>query len=483
MLVNQALSWHRQGHLRRAEPAYRQALSIQPEHGAALHLLGVLSSQTGRHLEAVELIRRAIAVMPGDAAMHAHLGIAFNELGEYAEALRSYNRALSLDPCCVEAYVNRGITSYRQNNYEQALADYDMALLRKPDLAEIHVNRGNALFALRRYADADSSYDRAISVSPDSAHAHVCKAYGLLALGRYDEGWRLHEWRWKWEGFRSPRRNFRQPLWLGQEPLCGKTILLHGEQGLGDAIQFSRYVPLVVGLGAAVLLEVDASLVRLFRHFAGPVTVVEKGAGLPDFDAHCPLMSLPLAFRTSLGTVPFPDGYLACDPAGSQDILSSLPADGRLRIGLAWSGNPKQMNARNSRVPLSCLMRNLPGEFGYVGLQKQVLEADAEALRAWPALWHAGDRLRDFADTAALCASLDLVVSCDTSVAHLNASMGRPTWVMLCHDADWRWLLDGRDSPWYSHVRLYRQARNESWDAVLRRISLDLAAFAGGRAR
>ena len=267
-----------------------------------------------------------------------------------------------------------------------------------------------------------------------------------------------------------------QPLWLGQHSVQGKTILLHAEQGLGDTLQFCRYVSQVKALGARVVLEVQPALVGLLRGLEGADVCVAAGQPLPAFELHCPLLSLPLAFGTELHTIPSPSSYLWADAARTQAWGLSVGSKQMPRVGLAWSGNPRHLNDHQRSLSLSDLVSCLPQGLEYVSLQKELRPGDAPLLLA-RGVRHFGELMGDFSDTAALCESVDLVLSVDTSVAHLAGALSKPCWVMLPQVPDWRWLLERDDSPWYGSVRLYRQGNDASWAPVLERVAADLSGL------
>ena len=311
---------------------------------------------------------------------------------------------------------------------------------------------------------------------PGDARPHWNKALALLLAGDYAPGWALYEYRWKNDETKHHRRDFAHPLWLGDTPLAGKTILLHAEQGLGDTIQFCRYAKHVAELGARVILQVQPSLLPLLGSVEGVAQLVGEGKALPEFDLHCPLLSLPHALRASVDCIPSHVSYLTADAVRVGQWQQRLGPRQRPRVGLAWSGAAGHDNDRNRSIALAELLRHLPAGVDYISLQKDLRPADA-AVIAGSALRHFGDDLRDFADTAALCELMDVVISVDTSVAHLAGALGRPTWVLLPHAPDWRWLLGTDRSPWYPTARLYRQGADGAWAGVLDRLAVDVAAL------
>lgn len=292
-------------------------------------------------------------------------------------------------------------------------------------------------------------------------------------MGELKEGWKLYEWRWKTSAQKVFAREFSQPLWLGEEAVLGKTILLHSEQGLGDTLQFCRYAPLVKALGLRVLLQVQTPLVRLLAELEGVDAIFGQESAPPIFDYHCPLLSLPLSFRTDLNSIPKAHRYLCPDKDLRDKWSARLGNKNKPRIGIAWSGNSNHKNDQNRSLSLRQLLKYLPERYEYFCLQKDVRDGDLNILGG-SNIRQFSDELRDFAETAALCDLMDLVISVDTSVAHLAGALGKPTWVLLPYVPDWRWLLDREDSPWYPSVRLFRQERAGYWDPVLEKVEYAL---------
>ena len=438
------------GRLDEALASYNRAIDIRPGHAQACFNRANTLQQLGRFDEAVASYNQAVALRPAYAEAYANCGNALKELGRLDKAIASYNRAIALRPDYAEAYSNRGNALKGILKFDEAVASYNQAVAIRPDYTDAWYNRGVALLELGQLDEAIASYNRAIAIRPGYADACWNKSLALLLAGRFAEGWALYEWRWALESLPSPRRDFPQPLWLGKEPLAGKTILLHSEQGWGDTIQFCRYARLVAALGARVVLEVDPPLEALLKGLEGVSAIALKGAALPPpFDYHCPLLSLPLAFQTELDTIPNPRAYLAADAGLRAKWAQRLGEKTRPRIGLVWSGRATHTNDRNRSVALGGLMAHLPSECQYVSLQREVRDADRAVLEAHGEILHFGEELRDFAETAALCELMDIVISVDTSVAHLAAALGREVWVLLPKNPDWRWLMDRNDSPWY----------------------------------
>jgi tetratricopeptide (TPR) repeat protein len=409
---------------------------------------------------------------------------------EFSRAVSAYEagKLLEAERICQQIIDNEGdlldvlhllaIVQSSLGKKHTALASYDRALKLRPDFAVVLLNRGRTLHDLKRFDEALASYDRALKLRPDFAEAHFNEALCRLLIADFDRGWEKHESRWGIERLRTAKRNFVQPLWTKGDDVRGKTILLHAEHGFGDAIQFCRYVPLVVERGARVILEVHRPLRELMTTLTSAAQIVSRGDPLPDFDMHCPLLSLPLAFGTRLETIPCPTLYLRASPQALVNWDARLASrKHRARIGLAWSGRPGHLNDHNRSIRLSCLLSLLDINATFVSLQRDVRPEDATVLRNQGDLLHFGDELETFADTAALISTLDLVVSVDTSVAHLAGALAKPVWLMLPFIADWRWLLDREDSPWYPTVRLFRQDETRAWDSVIARVRSALYDF------
>jgi tetratricopeptide (TPR) repeat protein len=361
--------------------------------------------------------------------------------------------------------------------FEESLASYDQAIALSPKSAEAYLNRGTALAELKRFEEAVASYQRAGDLLPEYGDAHFNVALCKLRLGEFDIGWQTYEWRWQSDQLRHTKRSFTQPQWAGEEEIAGRTILLHAEQGFGDAIQFCRYIPLVVERGARVILEVQEPLRELMTSLVGTTQVISVGSALPDFDLHCPLLSLPLAFGTRVETIPSVVPYLRASSQGVADWGARLGSKRRPKVGLAWSGRPAHVNDRNRSIRLAALLSLLDIHATFVSLQKHVQPEDARTLETRNDLLHFGDALTDFSTTAALIANLDLVIAVDTGIVHLAGALAKSVWVLLPFLPDWRWLLDRDDSPWYPTARLFRQEETRTWDNVIARVYVALSDF------
>jgi tetratricopeptide (TPR) repeat protein len=454
--------------------SYDQALALRPGYPEALNNRGVTLFWLNRLEEALASYDRAIALRADDADALNNRGVVLMELNRLDEALASYDRAIALKPDYADALDNRGSVLKKLNRLNEALASHDAAIALQPDSADAFYNRGNALKELNRLDEALATYDRAIALAPDHAEAHWNESLLRLLTGDFERGLAKYEWRWKSKPLALRSRNFSQPLWLGADTLNGKTILLHGEQGLGDTIQFCRYAPLIAARGARVIMEVDDSLRDLVSGLAGVSRCVSKSDTLPEFDLHCPLLSLPLAFGTRLATIPSTTPYLLAAAPAVARWEARLAGKPWPRIGMVWSGAPRHREDGNRSIGLRALLPLLDIATTFVSLQREVRADDALLLQERNDILHFGDDLRSFSDTAALISHLDLVITVDTSVAHLAGALGRPVWVLLPFIPDWRWLLERSDSPWYPTARLFRQTASREWQGVVKCIHAEL---------
>lgn len=471
--------------------SYDQAVALKSDYAVAYSNRGNVLLRLKRPADALGSFERAIALKPDFAEAYCNRGNALKDLKEYEAALASCDRAIALRPDFAEAYSNRGIVERELGRLHEALASHDRAIAINPDHAEAHSNRGIVLQELGQLDAAILSLGRAIELKPDFAEGYYNRSVARLLGGDFERGWMDYEWRWKIEhGPAGGARRFAQPLWLGRESIADRTVLLHAEQGLGDTLQFCRYATLVADLGARVILEVQAPLAGLLADLHGVSQLVIQGQELPAFDFHCPLMSLPLVFKTSLASVPAQIPYLSSDANKRQFWKEKLGDGGNLRVGLVWSGGlrpnqPELWSVNNRRnIPLSKLASLKRQGIDFYSLQKgQPAESELAELTSqhWdgPNVIDFSDLLHDFTDTAALIDNLDLVISVDTSTAHLAGAMGKPVWILNRFDTCWRWLVEGSRSPWYPTLRLYRQRSPGDWDGVVRQVQADLSRFVG----
>ena len=489
--------------------SFEKAIRIKPEYAEAHYQLGLSLQESGKFSAAADSYQTLIRLVPSLPIAYLNRGICLAECGEYAAAISSFDHAIHIQADFFEAYINRGVTHRRYGHADAAVANHQAAIRIRPDEATAHYNLGVALQDLRRFKEAIpayaeairlrsnytlailniglshaelldfkeaiSYYNQAIDIDKNYVDAYWNKALALLTVGDYSEGWKLYEWGLGKADMRGPKRNLTQALLTSGVAIDGKSIYLYPEQGFGDTIQFYRYVKEIKSRGAHVILEAPPALFDLFKGLHDVDTLVSAGMDIPHFDLHCPLLSLPSFCHTDLNTIPSPGRYLQADTNKVAKWSSKLGERTKLRIGLAWSSVSVFRNDKWRSMVFEDLQEILPPDkYDLICLQKEVKDVDKESFSKRPDIRFFGNDLSDFSETAALIENLDLVISTCTSIPHLGAALGKPTWVMLAHSADWRWLLDREDSPWYESIKLYRQKKDGDWDSVLHRVVHDL---------
>ncbi|HKX10381.1 MAG TPA: tetratricopeptide repeat-containing glycosyltransferase family protein [Stellaceae bacterium] len=522
--MHRAVRAHQSGDLDEAARLYNRVLRAVPNQFDALHLLGAVEGQRGRHGKAHQLLSQAVKINPGSAEALNNLGNVLWKMRRYEDAASAFEKALRMRPNLVPALNNWGNALRRDGRYEEALKAYASALALEPGYAaalsnygdvlqdlgrteeaiawhdkalaidprdpKALTNRGIALQSLLLIDEALEMYTAALAIDPDFKAAQYNEAVCRLLTGDLSRGWPKFELRWETEADDAGRRDLPKPLWLGNEELAGKSILLHAEEGFGDTIQFCRYAPLAARKGARVILEVPALLKSLMRSLDGVDVLIDDGEPPPSFDFHCPLMSLPLAFGTTLESIPSAARYLAADPAQVALWRERLTRFAGAKVGLAWAGNPRRHDAPAYLMDQRRSMRL--SQFGalaqhsgatFISLQKGEPSNQATSPAAGLHVVDWTEELLDFADTAALVEALDLVICVDTSVAHLAGALGKPVWMLSRFESEWRWLLDRADSPWYPTMKIFRQPSRGDWEAVVEQVSAELGRWAGPRAQ
>ncbi|MGD9720648.1 MAG: tetratricopeptide repeat protein [Pirellulales bacterium] len=475
---NLARNAEARGDTAQALASFQQALAHKPDYPLALVALGLMLQQQGQQQQAADAYRRALALRPGDAQTHCNLGSALKDLGQAAEAVDSYRRALELDPQLAQAHFNLAVTLQAQGQWAPAERHYLKAIECNPDYPEALTNLGTVFKLQGRFDEALGCYDRALETHPDLAEAHRNRALLRLLLGKFAEGWAEYEWRRRVPGIE--RTTFPQPRWEGAA-VPGKTVFIVGEQGLGDAIQFVRYAALVKERSQGrVLLHCQPRLRRLLETAAGVDAFLANSGGEP-FDYWVPLLSLPHVFGTTLETVPAAAPYLSAQPDRVRRWRHELASQPGFKVGIAWQGNPAYQADAERSVPLAhfAALAACPKVRCY-SLQAQHGREQLAQAAAWGVV-DLADRFDEqeaaFVDTAAAMQCLDLVITSDTSLAHLAGALGVPVWVALPVVPDWRWLLERNDSPWYPTMRLFRQSRGGDWAEVFTRLAAELAAL------
>ena len=502
--VHEATRLLQAGALADAEALCRDTLAARGDDPGLLHVLGLVFAHGGKGGAAADAIEKSLALDGANADAHYNLGVVLESLDRRDDAIAAWRRATAIRPGYRAASGNLGLALTKAGRFDDALSVYEGALRHHGEDADFLFWAGNALSALRHGEKARTYYEkatrarpdfveawhflglaardagdaedavrcqeRAIELRPDFADAHFERAQALLTVGDFGRGFAEYEWRWKRP--QTPPRTFRQPPWDDGDP-AGKNILLYTEQGAGDAIQFVRYAPLVAGQGATVTVACHENLLKVFSGCEGVSRVVPLFDEPSDFDCHAPLMSLPGRFGTTLETIPDRVPYIAVPPASGLPSLENRETT--MNVGIVWSGNPRQPNNHNRACPVRLLAR-LTGIDGTAFFSLQVGEKahDLAGVAAGAGIVDLSPHLADFADTAAVIGRLDLVITVDTAVAHLAGALARPVWLLLSYAADWRWLQDRDDSPWYPTMRLFRQPRPGDWEPVIAEVQAAL---------
>ncbi|MCC3584501.1 tetratricopeptide repeat protein [Microcoleus sp. PH2017_30_WIL_O_A] len=481
--INYGFLKHENGELDAAIPHYQEALALAPNIPQTAYNLAKIFEEQGKVEQAIAHYEQALAAEADFVPALINLAVALQEKGELLRALDLYRRALEIQPHSWEAYNNLATVLQEQGNLEEALEYYHKALELLPDFVEAINNLGRTFLEKGAVEDAIACYRRAIHLNPDHASAHLNLSLALLLAGDLENGLAEYEWRWAIKDFKTGHscyltapgntlsaREYR-PLWDGSN-LQGKTVLLHAEQGLGDSLQFIRYVEIVKNQGGRVIVDCYPQLRRLFAMVDGIDLLIVRGEPLPEFDVQVPMLSLPYVLGTRLSTIPATTAYLSPPP----DAEFALLPDRNLKVGIVWAGNPKHRKNMQRSCGLSKFLPLLDvSGVTFYSLQKEVLEADRALLNQTPIV-DLSPHFGDLADTAAAIAKLDLVITVDTAVAHLAGALGKPVWVLLAFSPDWRWLLEREDSPWYPSARLFRQRERGGWEGVFARVAEALGA-------
>jgi tetratricopeptide (TPR) repeat protein len=471
------------GHRREAIQLFQRAVAIDPTNPEVRNLLGIAYGEDGDLANAIEQFDNSLRIDPDQAATWQNRGIALSRVGHMTEAIACFDRMITLRPDQEAGYVLRADTLFFMGRFQDAVAAYDQVVPFLPGDAPIATNRGAALQWSGRFEEALAEYDRATALDPNYALAWGNKGILMMTLGDLPNGLPLYEWRWR---IFPPghKREMGRPPWLGDTEIAGKTLFVYWEQGLGDTLHACRYASLAAKAGARVILEVQKPLFDVMRTLDGVSELLSEGDKTPEHDLHCPVMSLPLAFGTTIESIPAEVPYLRADPEAAAQWSRRLAGLHGRRIGLVWAGGARigaaeVLTADQRRsVPLTALapLAAIPG-CTFISLQVGPPSEQAARPPAGMPLHDHTDALRNFADTAALIANLDLVISVDTATAHLAGAMGTPVWLLNRFDTDWRWLLDRTDSPWYPTMRIFRQPRPGDWASVVQSLAEALREF------
>jgi tetratricopeptide (TPR) repeat protein len=458
-----------------ARASYQRALELQPHYAEAWHNLGNLLREEENHEAALQCFIKALAAKPDYLEAAIQCSDALRETGKLDEAVQLFAQVARVAPQNAEVRRNYGDALRKIGHLDEAEAQCRQAIALAAQDADAHLNLGNALFDAGKTEEAIPCYEKAIALRPAHALSNFNLAIAQLKNADFAAGWKGYEWRWELKSAQQHKRRFSEPLWRG-EALHGQSILLYGEQGLGDCLQFLRYVPMVQAAGGKVILEIPQRLERLAAGMPGIDAVFTRGSALPQADWRCPLMSLPMLFNTDLTSIPSTLPYLS-SPADSVLKARAYPWPQQgLRVGLSWSGNPKNPNNRFRSMAFSNLQKiiDIPDVYFY---SLQLGEPLEQMKHSDSAVADLAPFTSDMADTAAFMNELDLVITVDTSIAHLAGALARPVWIFIPANADWRWLSEREDSPWYTTARLFRQNRLGDWRDVIERMATALQAL------
>lgn len=503
-LLDLARAKHQEGEYVAAQQIYKQILAINPLNTNALLGAGKLAQtlqkfdianvffskvieieqqnyyayfERGRTLSfqrnfqgAVANFTKALGLDPSHVQALNSRGIAYSHLSEFNAALIDFSRAIDINPNSADAFYNRALAYRKLEKFEFAVQDYSKAILINPQHYQAFNNRGMAYKELGKFGEAIADFGHSIAIKPDFADGYWNKALSHLMIEDYENTWELFEYRWLSANFTSPKRNFKQPLWLGKESLAGKKILLHSEQGFGDSIQFCRYITKFDAENCTIFLEVEKPLLRIMQTLLPKNQIFEKGTNLPKFDYHCPLMSLPLAFKTTIKNIPCQTPYLAAYPERVLWWKKYLGQKTKPRIGIAWQGNPAHSRDRKRSISLPEIIHYLSEDFDWYSLQLNISDEDQQIITKTKRINHFGELIGDFSETSAFCSVLDAVVSVDTSIAHLAGAIGRPVFLLLSYVADARWHNRRHDTPWYPNTKIFRQNSDRDWDKPIRNL-------------
>jgi tetratricopeptide (TPR) repeat protein len=500
--------------------SFEHAIAIAPADATPHHNRGLVLASLGRHAEALASFERALELAPAQAPTHLWRGKSCLELARPADALASFDRALALAPREFDTHFQRGVALALLERYQESVTSFDQALARnansaeafnnrgavlvrvfrptealpdfvravalRPDYADAHTNAGIALRGLGRYQEALNSLDRALSIKPDNATASWTKALLKLSMGEFRDGWPLYESRLRLERARRLQRTFASPRWTGAESLAGKSLLVYADQGLGDTLQFCRYIPVLEAMDARVVFEVQPVLKPLLGSLAMRGTLIGRGEPLPEFDLHIPLLSLPLALRTEIDTIPGGVPYLKADPAAVRSWGERLAALPGFKVGLNWQGDTaaeklSALEARSFPLAAAAPLARVAGvsllalQKGPGAEQRTEVEFSGAIAQLTDPLHMGAEEIA--AETAAIIMGLDLLITSDTALAHLAGALGARVWVVLQAVPDWRWLTERADSPWYPTMRLFRQSTPGGWPEVFDRVAAELAVL------
>ena len=476
-LLNKAINLHLSGNHKEAAKIYKKIITLDPSNIMALNNFGSLLNTVGDFNGAKLLLKKALSIKPDYFDALNNLGISSKLSKDYLEAIEIFKKIIELKPSFIKAFINLGNCLQSQQKFKDALAVYDKAVKLEPNSVEVLYNQGTCLNELNLQNKAKACYNKILKINPNFIEAKWNLAFIQLMQGNYTEGWLNHETRKLREKTKKDYTNIiDNKKWLGEKKLTNKIIYIINEQGLGDYIQFCRYFPMLENLGAEIILNVPNSLKKMIKTLNVNYNHINNIEKL-EYDYNCYLMSLPLAFNTKINTIPNKTPYLFTPKDKKDYWMKKLGSKLTKRIGLMWSGNPQNENDHNRSMKLKDLINLFETPFEFHSLQIDYNEFDLSLMNKFKNLINHKDEIKGFDNTAGLIESMDLIISVDTSVAHLSGALNKPIWLMLPFTPDFRWLLNRDDSPWYPSMKLYRQEKKGDWDSVINKVKKDLLNF------
>ncbi|MEK9570812.1 MAG: tetratricopeptide repeat protein [Paracoccaceae bacterium] len=451
---------------------FSKVIAIDGQHEEALFQRGKTHIIAKNFEQAIADLTSTLKKNPTSIDALNSRGIANSQLSNFRCAVKDFDKAIQICPSNADLFYNRGLAHSNLKNYDAAVLDYTYAIKLRPDFYQAFNNRGSAYRELADFKMALKDFKTSTTLKSDFADGYWNQSLIYLMNGEYEKAWPLYEYRWKSKHFPSEKRNFSEPLWLGNQSIEGKTILIHSEQGLGDTIHFCRYIKLLQQKKCKILLEVEKPLINLMGCLLPKANIFQKGHMLPKFDFHCPLVSLPLVFETNVNSVPFPTPYLKADHSRVTWWRTHLGNSMKPRVGLCWRGNPQHPNDKRRSIALSDIIGTLGSEFDWLSLQYEIDDQESNVLKKSQKIRHFGSLIGDFAETAALCKALDAIICVDTSIAHLAGATGSDTYLLLAQVADSRWHASGNNTPWYENVTILRKTSHTGYPELLTRAQI-----------
>ena len=453
---------------------FSQVIEINNNHEKSFLQRGKIHFLNKNFEDAISDFSSALRINPKNIEAMNSRGITYSQLSNFDPALQDFTGAIQICSSNADLFYNRGLAYWNLGKYTAAICDYTHAIELRPNYYQAFNNRGSAYRELADFEKALEDFKTSTKLKSDFAEGYWNQSLIHLMKEEYGKAWPLYEYRWQSKNFPSEKRDFEEPLWLGEQSIEGKTILVHSEQGFGDTIQFSRYIKLLQNRKCEILMEVEKPLMNLIRGLLPQENIFEKNTPLPSFDFHCPLMSLPLAFGTNLNTIPNAIPYLRPEKHSYLEWQQFLGPKERPRIGIVWKGNPKHVNDDKRSIPIEILITSLCEEFEWFSLQYDITHHEKGIIKSTNKITHFGAAIGDFAKTSAFCECLDAVVCVDTAIAHLAGAIGKEVHLLLPYIADSRWHRDTHKTPWYPTTRIHRQDQTRDWNIVLQNVMIKL---------